>query len=99
MIAPIIKMDRMIIEIVLITLNLDGAETLRFLLNLVVNVMKCEYRLTCKNEKLVSGRDLNQLRRLPNRQRNLNKRERIKSSEMTRIFRCKNGSHIYVLNH
>jgi hypothetical protein len=41
MIAPIIKMDRMIIEIVLTTLKLDGEETLRFfLLNFVVNEIK-----------------------------------------------------------
>jgi hypothetical protein len=40
-IAPIIKMDRMIIEIVLITLNWGGEETLRFfLLNFVVNEIK-----------------------------------------------------------
>jgi len=39
--ATIIKMDRMIIEIVLIIQNRDGVETLRFfLLNLVVKLTK-----------------------------------------------------------
>jgi hypothetical protein len=40
MIAPIIKMDRIVIETTLIILNFGRAETLRFfLLNFVVNVL------------------------------------------------------------
>jgi hypothetical protein len=43
MIAPILKMDRMIIVIVLITLNLGREETLRFfLLNFVVKIGVCK---------------------------------------------------------
>jgi hypothetical protein len=43
MIAPMHKMDRMIIVIILITLNLGRVETLRFfLLNFVVKIGVCK---------------------------------------------------------